>query len=187
MTAVWRGTWARAGSVIPLLLFLLAGWSLASLFLGLPQDPALRDTILYAIRAPRWLAAAGVGAALAAGGAALQALFRNPLAEPALLGVSAGAALAAVCMLAGAGLAGIAVIEIVPALPLVAFAGGVGAVWLVLLLSARGGHLDIATVLLVGITVNLTAGALVGLLTYLAPGPELRGMVFWAMGRSLKK
>ncbi len=168
--------------VIPLLSVLLVAWSVVSLFAGLPLDPALHDTILYSIRIPRWLAAGCVGASLAAGGVALQALLRNPLAEPALLGVSAGAALAAVCALALAGLLGAGGALIISALPLIAFAGGVGAVVLVLFLSFRNGQVDIATVLLVGMAVNLMAGALVGLLTYLAPTPELRGMVFWSMG-----
>ncbi len=182
MTAVWTSPLARVGWMVPVLLSLMVVWSVASLSIGLPQDPALRDTILFSLRVPRWLAAGLVGATLAAGGAALQALLRNPLAEPALLGVSAGAALAAVMTLALAGLVGLSVSVVVPALPLIAFAGGVGTVLIVLSLSSRDGQVQIATVLLIGMSVNLLAGAIVGLLTYLAPAQELRGMVFWAMG-----
>ena len=99
--------------------------------IGLSSTP-LDDTtaaVLYAIRAPRVFAAFAVGAALAAGGAAMQSLFRNPLADPGLLGVSSGAALAAVSTI----VLGERVMHIVPSelrpwcLPIAAFLGGLAA------------------------------------------------------------
>ena len=109
--------------------------------IGLSDRP-LDDTtaaVLYAIRAPRVIAAFTVGAALAAGGAAMQSLFRNPLADPGLLGVSSGAALAAVSVM----VLGEKVMHIVPPalkpwlLPIAAFLGGLLATIIVYRLPAR--------------------------------------------------
>ncbi|MDE1714458.1 iron chelate uptake ABC transporter family permease subunit (plasmid) [Chromobacterium amazonense] len=107
--------------------------------------PDLADPLVAQLRLPRIVAALGVGAALAASGAALQALFRNPLADPGLIGTSGGAALAVIAVLA-LGLAGLS-------LPLAAFGGGLAATWLILLLArlAKGG---LAGLLLMGLVVG---------------------------------
>ncbi len=173
-----RATSRHLWGLAALLLATLA----VSLFSGLPDDPALREVILYSVRLPRLLVACLSGAVLAGSGAALQSLLRNPLAEPALLGVSAGAAFAAVAALALAASLGIAASALVAVLPVAAFLGGMLVVMLVFVVSARNGRVDVSEVLLAGMAMNLLAGAGVGVLTYLAPEAELRGMVFWALG-----
>jgi iron complex transport system permease protein len=150
-------------------------------------DRPLDDTtaaVLYAIRAPRVIAAFCVGAALAAGGAALQSLFRNPLADPGLLGVSSGAALAAVTVI----VLGERVMHIVPPhlrpwlLPLAAFLGGLLATVIVYRLAAREGITLMGTLLLAGIAVNALAAAGIGMLVFVADDQQLRTLIFWTMG-----
>ncbi|MDA7961896.1 MAG: iron ABC transporter permease [Gammaproteobacteria bacterium] len=138
--------------------------------------------ILAEIRIPRLLLALMVGAGLAMCGAVMQGLFRNPMADPGLLGVSSGAALGAVMsiVLGGAlfasGLFGALL------LPVAAFAGGLAGLALVYRLSLVGGKTDTATMLLAGIAVNAIAGALIGLMSYLADDEQLRGLIFWSLG-----
>lgn len=141
-------------------------------------------TVLYAIRAPRVLAAFAVGAALAAGGAAMQSLFRNPLADPGLLGVSSGAALAAVTVI----VLGEKVMHIVPPplkpwlLPVAAFLGGLAATIVVYRLAARDGITLVGTLLLAGIAINAIAAAGIGMLVFIADEQQLRTLIFWTMG-----
>lgn len=142
------------------------------------SDPAL--AVITIIRLPRLLTAAIVGAALALSGAAMQGLFRNPLADPGLIGVSSGAALGAVLVIVlGAWLplsAG------AMALPMGASLGGLLATAVVYRLGKGGGQTDVATLLLAGIAVNAIAGAGTGLLTYFANDAQLRTLTFWLMG-----
>ena len=154
--------------------------------IGLSDQP-LDDTtaaVLYAIRAPRVIAAFTVGAALAAGGAAMQSLFRNPLADPGLLGVSSGAALAAVSVI----VLGEKVMHIVPPalkpwlLPIAAFLGGLLATIVVYRLAARGGVTLVGTLLLAGIAINALASAGIGMLVFIADEQQLRTLIFWTMG-----
>lgn len=126
-------------------------------------DPVARDIVLR-VRLPRVLLAAGVGASLATAGAAFQALLRNPLADPFILGVSGGAALGAILVIAlGAGV-GLAASAAPPA----AFAGAVAAV--VLLLAAAGprGRLDATRLLLIGVVFNALASAVIVFLASIA-------------------
>ena len=154
--------------------------------IGLSDRP-LDDTtaaVLYAIRAPRVIAAFTVGAALAAGGAAMQSLFRNPLADPGLLGVSSGAALAAVSVI----VLGEKVMHVVPPalkpwlLPIAAFLGGLLATIVVYRLAARGGITLVGTLLLAGIAINALASAGIGMLVFIADEQQLRTLIFWTMG-----
>ena len=154
--------------------------------IGLSGRP-LDDTtaaVLYAIRAPRVIAAFTVGAALAAGGAAMQSLFRNPLADPGLLGVSSGAALAAVSVI----VLGEKVMHIVPPalkpwlLPIAAFLGGLLATIIVYRLAARSGITLVGTLLLAGIAINALASAGIGMLVFIADEQQLRTLIFWTMG-----
>ncbi|MFZ5780321.1 MAG: FecCD family ABC transporter permease [Pseudomonadota bacterium] len=173
----------------------LAGLCIGAFPVGLGQllaaiglsDQPLDDTtaaVVYAIRAPRVLAAFAVGAALAAGGAALQSLFRNPLADPGLLGVSSGAALAAVAVI----VLGERVIHVLPTnlrpwlLPLAAFLGGLVSTVVVYRLAAREGVTLVGTLLLAGIAVNALAAAGIGMLVFLADDQQLRTLIFWTMG-----
>lgn len=137
---------------------------------------ARQETVLLAIRAPRVLGAVLIGAVLAVSGAALQGLFRNPLADPALVGVSGGAAVAvaAVIVLGGG--------ATVWALPLGAFAGSVAATALVYVLATRRRRTDVATLLLAGIAVNALAGAGNGLFIFAADDAQLRDITFWSLG-----
>ena len=135
--------------------------------------------IVMDLRLPRALIAISVGAALSIAGAMMQGLFRNPLADPGLLGVSSGAALGAASVI----VIGWA-LPMVPALtlPLAAFVGGVAATLVVMWLSLRSGKTSVANMLLAGIAINALCGAMTGLLVYVADDEELRTLTFWTMG-----
>jgi iron complex transport system permease protein len=146
-------------------------------------DPRL-EAVFIAIRLPRAVLALVVGAGLGIAGAAMQGLFRNPLADPGLIGVSAGAALAAVAVIV---LGGSVLHLITPAqrpwlLPVAAFAGGLIATALVYKMGTRGGMTSVATMLLAGIAVNALCAAGIGFLTYIADENQLRLLIFWTMG-----
>jgi iron complex transport system permease protein len=135
------------------------------------------------IRLPRVLLALLIGAALAQAGAALQGIFRNPLAEPGLIGISSGAALAAVGVIVLGEPAGL--LELVPArvaLPLATFAGGAAATALVLRLALVDGQTRIATLLLSGLALNAIAGAGIGFFSHVASDSALRSVTFWMFG-----
>ncbi|MDF3031829.1 MAG: Hemin transporter, permease protein [Moraxellaceae bacterium] len=138
-----------------------------------PLEPLTRD-VLWQLRLPRVGLAAFAGAALALAGLLLQDFFRNPLVEPGLLGVSAGAGLAAVLVIA-VGMSGLW------ALPLAAFGGALAALALVLAIGQRLGG-GSANLLLVGVAVNALAAALVHLLLSLGDQGLLRSASFWLMG-----
>ncbi|MCU0618880.1 MAG: iron ABC transporter permease [Gemmatimonadaceae bacterium] len=114
-------------------------------------------------------------------GAALQVLFRNPLADPALVGVSSGAALATAIALIAPGLLGLAALP-VGAAPIAAFAGGVAATLLALRLARRGATTSVSRLILVGVAINAVAGAGTGLLSMLATDAQLRSLSFWLLG-----
>lgn len=133
--------------------------------------------VLLAIRLPRVLLGVLVGASLALAGAAMQGLFRNPLADPGLLGVASGAALAAAIVL----VLGVPLISYW-LLPAAAFIGSLAATLFVYSLATRGGRTQMATLLLAGIALSALAGAGVGLLTFLADDAQLRDLTFWTMG-----
>ncbi|MBX3015569.1 MAG: iron ABC transporter permease [Caldilineaceae bacterium] len=140
--------------------------------------------VLLAIRIPRVLLGSLIGAGLAVSGAALQGLFRNPLADPGLIGVSSGAALAAVATIVLGATFASALFQTLGlfTLPLVAFAGSVGATLLVYQLSLVAGRTVVATMLLAGIAVNALLGAFTGLLTFVATDAQLRNITFWGLG-----
>jgi len=135
------------------------------------------------IRLPRVLLALLIGAALAQAGAALQGIFRNPLAEPGLIGISSGAALAAVGVIVLGEPAGL--LDLVPArvvLPLATFVGGAAATALVLRLALVDGQTRIATLLLSGLALNAIAGAGIGFFSHVASDSALRSVTFWMFG-----
>lgn len=156
---------------------------LAALIPGASADPAAA-MVVRDIRLPRLLAALAVGAALAVSGATLQALFRNPLADPGLLGVSTGAALgAALWLVAGAGIAAAAGPALAPfGLPLASFAGALAAIALVIGLGSRAGPSATILMLLVGIGVNALGAAVIGLVTYISTDAQLRALSVWLLG-----
>jgi iron complex transport system permease protein len=145
-------------------------------------DAMLRDIILD-LRIPRSLMALAVGAVLAAGGTAMQGLFRNPLADPTLIGVSGGAALAAASFIVfGASIPFIPDSLRLYAMPVAAFLGGMVVVLVIQRLAQRDGRTDIATMLLAGIAVNAVVMAGIGLLTFIGNDAQLRTINFWMLG-----
>lgn len=144
---------------------------------GVRFDPA-QATVLWAIRLPRALAAMIFGAGLAAAGAAVQGVFRNPLADPGLVGVSSGAALGAVFSIALSARLGWAL-----PLPLGASIGGLLATGIVYFMArANDGRIPAANFLLAGVAIAALANAGVGLMTFLADDAQLRSITFWTLG-----
>ncbi|QSQ19927.1 iron ABC transporter permease [Pyxidicoccus parkwayensis] len=187
-----------------LLTLLLVGMALASLAVGAVRVPPLallggvldalgleagsrltpaQQAVLLSIRLPRVVLAVLVGSVLATCGAALQALFRNPLVEPGLLGTSSGAALGAVVAI---------VLDVslsthlgtlrLLAVPSAAFAGALGATLLAQYLGRGGGRTETARMLLAGVAVSAGASAGIGLLTQMATDAQLRSITFWSWG-----
>ncbi|AOE87437.1 FecCD family ABC transporter permease [Pseudomonas sp. TCU-HL1] len=141
------------------------------------------ELIVGQIRLPRTLLGLAVGAVLALSGVAMQGLFRNPLADPGLVGVSSGAALGgAVAIVGGAALGGLPEVFAPYLLSICAFVGGLGVTVLVYRLGRRDGQTNVATMLLAGIALTALAGAVIGLFTYLADDATLRSLTFWNMG-----
>lgn len=195
-----RGSPALIGMSILLLLVCLAGIGIGAVSISPGQvlsilasrmglaTPWLFDSrqeaVLMAIRLPRVLLGVLIGAALASSGAALQGLFRNPLADPGLLGISSGAALGAtaVIVLGGTALAGVSSTLGYAALPLAAFVGGIITTLVVYRLSLVGGRTVVVTMLLAGIAINALAGATTGLFIFMADDEQLRTITFWSLG-----
>lgn len=143
-------------------------------------DGSVASQVFWQLRLPRLLLTLLAGALLAITGAAAQALFRNPLADPGLIGISAGAALSAgtVMVLMGSSvylLGGLM-------LPLAAFAGGVLTTLLVARLSVTLQGVSVTNMLLCGIAINAIALAGLGGLKYLAADQQLRQLSFWLLG-----
>jgi iron complex transport system permease protein len=150
--------------------------------IGLPVVVDARDmAVVLVLRVPRALMAALVGAVLGVAGAVMQGLFRNPLADPGLLGVSAGGAVGAVATIVlGA--------TILPPLlrpyatTLAAFAGALAVTAMVQRIATVEGRVLIATMLLAGIVFNALAGAVTSAFIFAADDLQLRDIMFWTMG-----
>ncbi|GAA0877809.1 iron ABC transporter permease [Algoriphagus jejuensis] len=141
-----------------------------------------QENVLLQIRLPRVLMAMMVGGGLGISGAALQGMFRNPLVEPGLIGVSSGAALFAVIFMVLVPVAtSLAWIKSI-GLPIFAFFGGLVNVLAVYKLSKSQGKTDAATLILAGVAVNALAGALIGLVLFFADDSALRSFTFWSLG-----
>lgn len=174
--AAWKGLTAlMALAVAVFLASLLIGSSgigmsrMAGVLLGTSDDAA--RSVLTVVRLPRALAAFGVGSLLALAGVLLQALFRNPLADPYVLGVSGGAAIGALlAMMVGAEAFGV---------QSAAIAGALGAVTVVYFLARGGGT---ARLLLTGVVLASACGAVTTVLLAVADASRARGMLFWLMG-----
>jgi len=146
------------------------GWSLLS-----GPDQASARAILWEVRLPRVLAAAALGAALALAGVAFQALVRNPLADPYVLGVSGGASVGGVAALVlGLPAAG---------LPVAAFGGALAALAGLRRLATVSGRMDVLTLLLTGAVFNATSAAAIVLVQTVASREELHALVFYLLGR----
>lgn len=153
--------------------------------LGAAGEPGRQDLVVLSIRLPRVLLAMLVGAALALSGALMQGLFRNPLADPGLIGVSAGSALAAgATIVLGDVLLAPLLGGRLPfaVLPIGAFLGGLTSTLLLYGIATRGGRTSIATMLLAGIALGALAGAMSGFLAFLSDDRQLRDLTFWTLG-----
>ncbi|MGB1014848.1 MAG: FecCD family ABC transporter permease [Nannocystaceae bacterium] len=167
------------------------GEALAIVGNGLGFEPSTTFTetqraVLVSIRSPRVAMALLVGAALSVAGAALQGLFRNPLADPGLIGLTSGAA-------AGAGIVIVALgdnTRVLAAMggwmhvmtPMAAFAGALLTTLLVYRLSCVDGRPSVRTMLLAGIAISSLAGAGLGFLSYLSDDASLRNLTLWMLG-----
>lgn len=167
----WQGH-TVVKSALLLALPILA-WLAAGLGAGSWHVPDWSDPLVAQLRLPRIINAMIVGAALSMSGAALQALFRNSLADPGLLGTSSGAALAVVLVIS-LGLLGLTV-------PLAAFIGGLSATAVILLLNkvVDGGHVGL---LIIGVVVGACCTAVVSLLLLLSDDMALRSATSWLAG-----
>ncbi|RJF76293.1 FecCD family ABC transporter permease [Rhodopseudomonas palustris] len=193
----------RAGAALTVLLGLLLIAAATALTVGaagiplsrlpaalLLQDaqgnaPALRDQmVLWSIRLPRIVTAAIIGALLAASGTLMQGLFRNPLADPALVGVASGGALAAALSI-------VLLDQLLGShlrflqdhlLPVAAFGGSLATTILLYRIASRAGRTSIALFLLAGIAIAAIANAGIGVLVFLADDRQLRDITFWMMG-----
>ena len=186
-----------AGRLIGILLILLPVVALFSLTVGTVSiswlealgaifgnaSSAQIDTILFDIRLPRILLAIFVGAVLASTGAVMQGLFRNPLADPSLIGVSSGASVGASIMIVTAGgaiqggaLVGLSLVSIG------AFVGGFLATLLVYRLATSGMGTSVTTMLLAGIAIGALDGALNSFRSYFSDNDMLRQISLWQMG-----
>tara|TARA_R110000751_G_scaffold18225_3_gene55229 strand:- start:288 stop:1484 length:1197 start_codon:yes stop_codon:yes gene_type:complete len=142
------------------------------------------EAILLQIRAPRAALGVAVGAGLALAGTALQGVLRNPLADPQLIGVSAGASVGAVAVIVfGAGLAAALPAALsVWLLPAAAFLGAAAVTAFVFAFSRRAGETSVATLILAGVAANAIAMAGVGAMIFAADDQQLRELTFWTMG-----
>lgn len=148
--------------------------------IGVTFEP-FQEAALIGVRLPRILLALATGAALAVSGASLQALFRNPLADPTLVGVSGGAACGAVAWIVfGASFAWMGLGAW--GLPFVAFLASLAATGGVMLTARGEGRIDVATLLLCGLAMNALTGAILGYLIYIADDTQVRALTFWMLG-----
>jgi iron complex transport system permease protein len=191
MTEARRTSLPAVGVFLAVLLALTMLLSLASGafrislpdLLGIIGDGPRRDStdivahnVFWQVRLPRVILAMVVGSSLAVAGVIMQGIFRNPLAEPATVGVSAGAAVGAV----------IAIIVGLNSLPLgvqiAAFVGGTLSTALVYVLSRYEGKTEVVTLILTGIAINAFAGAVIGFAVFVADDDEIRSVTFWSLG-----
>jgi len=152
------------------------------------QGTQITETILFDIRAPRMVLAIIVGASLAISGASLQGLLQNPLADPGLIGITAGASLVVVFVI----VMGDVILATLPryllsaVLPLAAFVGGLTVTFIVLATAQLGGQFSVGRLILVGVAITAIASALIGILIYMSSDQQLRELTFWTMGSLAK-
>ncbi len=164
--------------------------SMLSSSIGLPswaEYDLSHENVFWIIRLPRVVLAILIGASLAVSGTALQSLFRNPLADPALLGISSGAAFSAVVVIVLGGTFLFNENEAPTlwsfyALNVFTFIGALLTALLLYMMAYSEGKTDVATVILSGVALNTTFGALIGLMTYYANDAQLRNINFWTLG-----
>lgn len=146
---------------------------------------SVHEVVLNTIRIPRIILTILIGATLGVCGASLQGLFRNPLVEPSLIGVSGGAASGVVLLIVfGSSFLFVQSKGLLyhTLLPLVAFGGGLLTTLLVMKLSSYGGKTNIAVLILIGAAMNALSGAIIGLAIFYADENQLRTFTFWTLG-----
>jgi iron complex transport system permease protein len=162
-------------------------WSMVTYHTGLSSHPEFTSqqmAVLLNLRMPRVLSGVLIGAALAISGASIQGLFRNPLAEPGLIGISSGATLFAALMIVFGG----KILMMIGSnygyylLSLSAFIGALLTALIVYRLAMHQGRTMITALLLTGIAINALAFAFTGLLTYISTDEQLRNITFWSLG-----
>ncbi|MFW5955237.1 MAG: FecCD family ABC transporter permease [Rhodothermales bacterium] len=180
------------GTLLFCLLTVVAGASFGSVSLAFAdvfralatfRPPGADDlvwTIVWQIRMPRIVLAFFVGGGLAIVGVAMQALVRNPLAEPYILGISGGAS-------AGASLFYLGflppIIARTVSMPIAAFAGGLASIMLVYAVARSRSHVSVTRLLLAGVAISALMGAITAFVTFASPDPDrLRAVLFWLMG-----
>ncbi|MEM1411970.1 MAG: iron ABC transporter permease [Pseudomonadota bacterium] len=183
---LWLGLLLAVACVLSLALG-PSGTSLFGALAKLATGDALTQmerVVLWEIRAPRVALGMLVGASLAVSGAVMQGLFRNPLADPGLVGVGAGAALGAITAIVLGGLLPLALMSRVGnyLVPLAAFLGGWFSTLILYRVSTRRGRTSVATMLLAGIALGALAAAVSGMLVYKADDQQLRDLTFWGLG-----
>ncbi|CUH88904.1 Hemin transport system permease protein HmuU [Phaeobacter sp. CECT 5382] len=159
-------------------------WAVLQDLLAGRELSTMERVVLLDIRLPRLCMGILVGASLAVSGAVMQGLFRNPLADPGIVGVSAGAGLAAITAIVLGSLLPATVQQLVGSalVPLSAFFGGWASTLILYRVSTRGGQTSVATMLLAGIALGALSGATSGILVYIADDTQLRDLTFWGMG-----
>lgn len=188
------GRLIAGGLVVALFAALVAGVVLGAytipfadilrLILAPTSELATQQYVIVELRLPRVLMAATVGGALAVAGAAAQGLFRNPLAEPALIGVAMGAVAGGVLWIVFAGhlfgaMEGMSYFVFLPA---AAMAAGLATAVIVFKMATHGRNTDVATLLLAGIALNALAAAITGLCVFASDDQALRDLSFWTLG-----
>jgi iron complex transport system permease protein len=139
--------------------------------------------VFWSLRVPRVILAIGCGVGLAMAGAAIQGIFRNPLADPALIGVTSGGAVGAIGgILLGTWIVGLPLWLARSAVPLGALGGAMLATLLIYRLATVAGRTSSSTLLLVGIAINALAGAVIGFVLFYANAEDLRSFLFWTLG-----
>jgi iron complex transport system permease protein len=150
---------------------------------GIEFSQIQRD-VLMIIRLPRAVLGLLIGSSLAISGASIQGMFRNPLADPGLIGISSGAAFSAGTMIVLGNTILSRVIDKLGlfALPMAAFLGGVATTILIYRLATVGGRTIVSTMLLAGIAINALATSGIGMMIFLADDAQLRDLTFWSLG-----
>lgn len=189
-----------AGLGIALIFVFLFGLSIGQMFIPMQEIPVIllkklgffssvevnpvHETVLWSIRLPRLVMTTLIGMALGLGGAALQGLFRNPLVEPGLIGVSSGSALAVVVVIVFGARFGLDQhsLSMSVLMPAFAFAGGLLATFVVLQIGKQMGSSTVAMLILSGVAVNALCGALMGLMIFYADENQLHMFTFWTLG-----
>lgn len=165
-----------AGQIVNILLSKIGVGSVAEL--------QVESLVLLNIRLPRLIFTVLIGAALGVSGASLQGLFRNPLVEPGIIGISSGAALGAITVIMGARMINPILIEGLGQwlLPVFAFVGGILATCLTLKLGSYEGKTQTIILILAGVAITALAGAAIGLAIFYSDEQQLRTYNFWTLG-----